>query len=230
MPPLLNRILKTLLALLVPLIVMIGSAQLLATDPYLAFEYGKASFPPDTFGYSQEQRFVLASANTSYVRDNLSSEALSSQMLYGKPVYSQREVTHMADVQSAYQSVVRIWQAAFILFLLIGLIFWQKGERAALASAIQSGGLLTVAVIGSIGLLAVLAWQVWFDNFHLIFFEPGSWLFAYSDTLIRLFPLQFWMDATFMITAFSLIGGLLAAFIGWQWQIAIQKAAQKIQL
>ena len=164
MLPLLNRILKTLVALLVPLIVMIGSAQLLATDPYLAFEYGKASFPPDTFGYSQQQRFVLASANTSYVRDNLSSEALSNQELDGKPVYSQREVTHMADVQSAYQSVVRIWQGAFILFLLTGLIFWQKGDRAGLASAIQSGGLLTVALIGSIGLLAVLAWQVWFDR------------------------------------------------------------------
>lgn len=226
MPPLLNRSLKTLLALLVPIIVMIGSAQLLATDSYLAFEYGKASFPPDTFGYSQEQRFVLASANTSYVRDNLTSEALSSQMLDGKPVYSEREVTHMADVQSAYQSVVRIWQAAFILFLLIGLIFWQKGERAALASAIQSGGLLTVVLIGSIGLLAVLAWQVWFDNFHLIFFEPGSWLFAYSDTLIRLFPLQFWMDATFALTAISLTGGLLAAFIGWRWRLAFLEIEQ----
>ncbi|MDP1715662.1 MAG: TIGR01906 family membrane protein [Anaerolineales bacterium] len=223
MPSLLNRILKTLLALLVPLILMIGSAQLLATDPYLAFEYGKASFPPDTFGYSQEQRFVLASANASYVRDNLPSEALSSQMLDGKPVYSQREVTHMADVQSAYQSVVRLWQVAFILFLLIGLILWQKGEQAALASAIQSGGLLTVALIGSIALLALLAWQVWFDNFHLIFFEPGSWLFAYSDALIRLFPLQFWMDATFMITAFSLLGILLAAFIGWRWRLALRR-------
>ncbi|MBI1854868.1 MAG: DUF1461 domain-containing protein [Chloroflexi bacterium] len=159
MSPLLNRILKILLALLVPLIVMIGSAQLLATDTYLAFEYGKASFPLDTFGYTKQQRFNLASANTSYVRDNLPSEALSSQMLDGKPVYSQREVTHMADVQSAYQSVVR--------------------------------------------------------------FEPGSWLFAYSDTLIRLFPLQFWMDATFMITVFSLIGGLLAAFIGWRWRLAL---------
>ena len=221
MIPLLNRFLKTLLALLVPLIVLIGSAQLLATDPYLAFEYGKASFPPDTFGYSQEQRFVLASANTSYVRDNLPSEALSSQTMNGEPVYSEREVTHMADVQSAYQSVVRIWQVAFILFLFIGLIFWQKGERAALASAIQSGGLLTVALIGSVGLLAVLAWQVWFDNFHLIFFEPGSWLFAYSDALIRLFPLQFWMDATSAITAISFIGGLLLAFVGRRWRLVL---------
>ncbi|MBI2757788.1 MAG: TIGR01906 family membrane protein [Chloroflexi bacterium] len=221
MSPLLNRILKTLLALLVPLIVMIGSAQLLATDTYLAFEYGKASFPLDTFGYTKQQRFNLASANTSYVRDNLPSEALSSQMLDGKPVYSQREVTHMADVQSAYQSVVRVWQVAFILLLVLGFILWRNGKRAALASGIQWGGLLTIALIGFIALLALFAWQVWFDNFHLFFFEPGSWLFAYSDTLIRLFPLQFWMDATFMITVFSLIGGLLAAFIGWRWRLAL---------
>jgi len=216
MPSRLTKILNLLIILLVPFFIVPGSAQLLATDPYLAFEYGKAGFPPDTFGYSQEQRFVLASANTSYVRDNLPSKALSSQMLEGKPVYSEREVTHMADVQSAYQSVTRAWQVAFVLLLALGFILWRNGERAALASAIQSGGLLTVALIGSIGLLAVLAWQVWFDNFHLIFFEPGSWLFAYSDTLIRLFPLQFWIDATFTITALSLTGGLLMAFSGWR--------------
>lgn len=218
MPVLLNKILLALLALLVPLILVIGSAQLLATDSYLAFEYGKASFPPDAFGYSQEQRFVLASANTSYMRDNLPSEALSSQNLDGKPVYSQREVTHMADVQLAYQSIVHVWQAAFILFLLIGLIFWQKGERAALASAIQSGGLLTSGIILSIALLALFAWRFWFDSFHLFFFKPGSWLFSYSDTLIRLFPVEFWFDATLTISALSLAGGLLLALAGWRWR------------
>lgn len=223
MPPLLNRILKTLLALLIPLIVMVGSAQLLATDPYLAFEYGKASFPPDTFGYSQEQRITLASANIRYVRNNLPDETLSSQTLDGVAVYTEREVTHMADVQSAYQSVVRVWQAAFILLLVLGFILWRNGERATLALAIQSGGILTVALIGSIALLALFAWQVWFDNFHLIFFKPGSWLFSYSDTLIRLFPLQFWVDATFMITTSSLIGGLLVTFTGWRSRLALER-------
>jgi hypothetical protein len=33
-----------------------------------------------------------------------------------------------------------------------------------------------------------------------------------------------------MITAFSLIGGLLAALFGWQLRIASQKVAQKVQL
>jgi hypothetical protein len=45
--------------------------------------------------------------------------------------------------------------------------------------------------------------------------------------LIRLFPLQFWIDSTFMITAFSLAGGALTAFVGWRWQIAIQSAVRE---
>jgi integral membrane protein (TIGR01906 family) len=89
------------------------------------------------------------------------------------------------------------------------------------ASALQSGGLLTSGTIFTIALLAIFAWQTWFDSFHLIFFEPGSWLFSYSDTLIRLFPVEFWFDATLTISIFSLAGGLLLALIGWRWRKAL---------
>ena len=122
----------------------------------------------------------------------------------------------MADVQAVFQSVLRIWHAAFALLLLMGLILWQKGEGRALAAAIQSGGLLTSGMILAVALLAVFAWQFWFDTFHLIFFKPGSWLFSYSDTLIRLFPVAFWFDATLTISVLSLAGGLLLGFTGWR--------------
>jgi uncharacterized membrane protein len=67
-------------------------------------------------------------------------------------------------------------------------------------------------------LLAVFAWQFWFNTFHLIFFKPGSWLFSYSDTLIRLFPVEFWFDATLTISSFSFASGLLFVLLGWRWQ------------
>ncbi|RPJ24437.1 MAG: DUF1461 domain-containing protein [Chloroflexi bacterium] len=106
--------------------------------------------------------------------------------------------------------------------------FGKKEERYALASAVRAGGLLTSGIIISIALLAVFAWQFWFNTFHLFFFKPGSWLFSYSDTLIRLFPVQFWFDATLTISVLSLIGGLLMAHAGSRWQIPIEKAEQKI--
>ncbi len=90
-----------------------------------------------------------------------------------------------------------------------------------LASAIQPGGLLTSGIILSIALLAIFAWQFWFETFHLFFFKPGSWLFSYSDTLIRLFPVEFWFDATLTISVFSLAGGLSLALIGWRGKRAL---------
>jgi integral membrane protein (TIGR01906 family) len=216
MPSRLTQILKLLTAVLVTIFIVGGAVQLLATDPYLTFEYGKASFPPDTFGYTQQQRFILASTNIHYVRAHLPNDELSKQTLKGAPVYTSREVSHMADVQAVFQSVLRVWQAAFILLILLSLIFWKQGEWKTLTSAIQSGGLVTSGIILSIALLAIFGWQFWFNTFHLFFFKPGSWLFSYSDTLIRLFPVKFWFDGTLTISVLSLIGGLLFALVGWR--------------
>jgi integral membrane protein (TIGR01906 family) len=227
MPKFISRILKTLLVLLIPILLVLGSASLLATDSYLAFEYGKASFPPDSYGFTPQQRFILASTNIHYVRAHLPDNELSKQTLNGAPVYNEREVSHMVDVQSVFQVILRVSQVAFILFLLLGFILWQRGEYTAFASAIQSGGLLTSGIIMTIALLAVFAWQTWFDLFHRFLFVPGSWLFSYSDTLIRLFPVKFWFDATLTISLLSFVGGLLLALVGRQWRLAIEGPSRR---
>ncbi len=223
MPNFIRRILKTLLVFLIPVILILGAARLLATDAYLAFEYGKASFPPDLYGFTPQQRFILASTNIHYVRAHLPDNELSKQSLNGAPVYNEREVAHMADVKAVFQASLRVWQGAFIMFLLFGVVFWRNGERMVFASAIQSGGLLASGIIFTIALLAVFAWQSWFELFHLFLFAPGSWLFSYTDTLIRLFPVQFWFDATLTISILSFVGGLLFALLGWRGQKVIER-------
>lgn len=211
-----TKTLKLFIILLTPVLIILTMAQLLATDQYLGFEYSKADFPPDQFGFTQQQRFDLASTNIHYVRAHLPGDALLNQELNGVPVYNLREVSHMADVQAVFQSVMRTWLAVLLLLLLMGSILWQRGERQALASALQAAGFLSSAIILAIALLALFAWQFWFNTFHLLFFEPGSWLFSYSDTLIRLFPIRFWFDATLTLSILSLAGGLLLALIGWR--------------
>jgi len=230
MPTQTTKILKLLIILLIPILIIGGVVRILATDAYLAFEYGRVSFPADSFGFTDRQRFILASTNIHYVRAHLPGDELSKQTLNGVPVYNPREVSHMADVQVVFQAILRVWRVVLIMLLLSGFVLWRNGNRAAFASAIQSGGLLTSGIILTIALLAIFAWRFWFNTFHLIFFKPGSWLFSYSDTLIRLFPVEFWFDATLTISVLSLIGGLFLALIGWQLRIGIVKAIQKIQL
>lgn len=229
MPSQLIKILKLLIILLIPMLIIIPAVALLTTDQYLAFEYNKDSFPPDLFGFTQEQRFELASSNIHYVRAHFPNDTLSNQKLNDAPVYNPREVSHMADVRSVFQSVFRAWQIAFTLLLVIGFTLWHKRERLALISAIQWGGFFTSCVIAAVGLLAIFSWQFWFSTFHLFFFEPGSWVFSYSDTLIRLFPVEFWFDATLTISILSLIGGLAIAIVGWRWRIAIETPARRLQ-
>lgn len=212
----LTKTLQLLITLLIPILIILTSARFLATDRYLAFEYSKTSFPPDSFGFTDQQRFSLASTNIHYVRAHLPDDEFSIQTLNGVPVYNAREVSHMTDVQAVFQSILLVWWIAISLLLMLGFVFWKTGKLESLASAIRSGGLLTSGIILAIAMLAGFAWQFWFNTFHLIFFKPSSWLFSYSDTLIRLFPVEFWFDATLTISLLSLAGGILLAFVGWR--------------
>jgi integral membrane protein (TIGR01906 family) len=221
-----TRIVKIFLVFLIPIIIIIGSAQLLATDEYLTFEYGKASFPPDAYGFTQEQRFELASTTIHYVRAHLPDDTLAIQNLDGVPLYTFREVSHMADVQSVFQAILRVWQVAFVVLLLLSVMLWQSDECMILATATKSGGLLTSGMILGIAILAIFAWQFWFNLFHLLFFQPGSWLFSYADTLIRLFPVEFWFDATLTISILSLFGGIMAMLVGNHWQRTLRKSRE----
>lgn len=219
MSPFTRRLLQLFVISLVPLLLILGAARLLTTDGFLTFEYGKPSFPPDLYGFTPEQRFILASTNIHYVRAHLSEDELVKQHLNGTPVFNEREVAHMADVRNVFQIILRIWQGSFILLLLLGVVFVKSGERSAFASAIKQGGFVSSGIILAVGLLAIFAWDTWFELFHRFLFVPGSWLFSYTDTLIRLFPVQFWFDATVTLAIVSLVSGLVLAWGSWYIQL-----------
>lgn len=210
-----TRFLQILIAVLIPILLILGSVRLLITDQYLTFEYGKASFPADPFGFDQTQRLDYASVNFRYVRENQPIDALASLRLGNKPIYNARELKHMQDVQKVYQTAMRIWHFALGLSLLAGLaLAWQVETQPTLFAAIQAGGLLTAGMIAVIGFLVIVAWRVWFVAFHQVFFLPGTWTFNTSDTLFRLFPEKFWFDAALTVSGLSLAGGLLLAITG----------------
>jgi integral membrane protein (TIGR01906 family) len=81
------------------------------------------------------------------------------------------------------------------------------------------GGWLMVALALALGAIALVGmainpnvfWQ-FFTLFHELFFTGDSWLFQYSDTLIRLFPIRFWEDAFLLAAGIALGGGLGLAF------------------
>lgn len=209
------QVLKVFLALLIPILIVLGVVRLVATEPYLAFEYNKTNFPEDPFGFTRSQRLDHAAATLQFVTQNQPLANLGELDHEGVPLYNARELSHMQDVQNVYQAAWRVWQVALSLAVLSGLaLAWREESRPALASAIRSGGAITVGIVVVIGLAAIVAWQAWFVLFHQVFFAAGSWTFNYSDTLIRLFPEKFWYDTALTITNLSPLAGVLVWWIG----------------
>ena len=210
------RLLQVLIVIALPLVLVLGAVQLLTLDQYVAFEYGKADFPPDPYGLTRAQRIQFASANFRFVREAQPLSVLAEQQLDGQAAYDERELGHMRDVQNVYQASAWTWQITLLLTLLLAFTLgWRVETRPRLGAALAWGGLLSAGLVGAIGLLALVAWQFWFVAFHEVFFAAGTWSFAYSDLLIRLFPERFWFDAALTIAGVVVGAGLLMSGLGW---------------
>jgi integral membrane protein (TIGR01906 family) len=77
---------------------------------------------------------------------------------------------------------------------------------------------VTIAIIVALAVLAALGWEQFFTDFHRIFFANGTWTFRLEDTLIRLFPAQFWMDSALVIGVLVMIVASLLVIFCWPTQ------------
>lgn len=206
---------RWLLAILIPIGLLIGAVSILTSNAYVSFEYAKPGFPADAFGFSSADRLRHAIDTIQYLRNGYSASFLAEQYHDETPLYSEREISHMEDVQAVFQGTWTAGQIVlFLALILAGILFVYRPYRPFIFAALELGGTIAAAAVTIIGLLAVLGWNLWFTTFHQLFFQPGTWTFAMSDTLIRLFPMNFWFDSALTVTSITLISGLIVSMIG----------------
>ncbi len=191
----------------VPALVL-TAVRLLLTPAFIQVEYRLPGFPPDPFDFSTAERLYWADLSRQYLLRKAPRAALADQRLTdGRPLYSARELRHLADVQRVVQGALKVWYASLALLLASGLWAWRQGEIPFWRQALARGGWLTVAVVGAVMAFSVLSFDAFFVPFHWVFLEGRhTWLFRYSDTLIRLFPQRFWQDAFLWVGGLSLLG------------------------
>jgi integral membrane protein (TIGR01906 family) len=81
--------------------------------------------------------------------------------------------------------------------------------------ALYYGGVATAVVLLALALFILLGWSIFFVQFHELLFPPGTWTFAYSDSLIRLFPEKFWFDLGVILSVGTLLEGIVVGVIGY---------------
>ena len=223
------RIVQLVLVLAVPVALLAANLRIVTSHWLVEWEYGKADFPPDPFGLSPAERTHLAKVCVDYLATNASLSLLEDlQLPDGEPAFNARELRHMADVQRVYQGIAVAGIVAAVA-LVVGtaiLLVSKHGRRHAPATLLR-GSLLTLGILGTIGVYMLLSWGDFFTTFHRVFFEGDTWTFPYSDTLIRLFPMQFWIDVGIVLVGLMVVGTLVVGAIGWIWMQRVRSDARE---
>ena len=220
------RGLQLIVVVTLPLVLLLGNVQLLMSERFVRYEYGRPGFPPDTqvppgsYPLSQAERLALARVALASIVGPEGVRVLEEAQFAenGQPAFNAREVRHMRDVRIVFRQARRVFWAALVgLVVGLALLAWRFGRRAALQPVVLSVGLsLSTAV--ALGLYIGLNFNRFFTQFHLVFFEGDTWLFRSDDTLIRLFPTPFWFDAALIIAGLTALELTLIGLGAW-WGI-----------
>lgn len=186
---------------------------------YAEWEYGR--IPPDRYGMTTDERLALAYENLRFLRHTAPAEEViyllqQLRLPNGDLLYNQREIDHMIDVKHVTDDLRNVWAIAGLIVSGGWLYFVLKRADGRQAwQTIMWGGVFTVAVLLAIALVILLAWDFFFVQFHELLFPPGTWTFAYTDGLIRLFPEKFWFDVGVLISGGALLLGIATAVFGY---------------
>lgn len=208
-----QRWLSWLVAVLVILALILTSVRLLLTPVFVQVEYRTPNFPPDPYGFTQQDRLYWSRIALDYLLNDQDISFLGDLRFEdGTRVYNDRELKHMQDVKEVVQSVLIVWYLSLGMIFLLALWAYFGGWKEAYKAGLARGGWITVGIVAVTMVAVLIAFGVFFVFFHQIFFESGTWVFRFSDTLIRLFPQRFWRDAFIAIGLLSLVGSLALGF------------------
>jgi integral membrane protein (TIGR01906 family) len=218
-----NRLYSTigwLITLLIPLALIGLGVRVLLTPLFPNIEYRLPDFPADEYGFTMQDRLHWGPYGINYLLNNADISYLGDlKFADGKPLFNERELSHMHDVKAVTQNFLHIWYVVLVILVLLGIWAWRSKWLPAFRQSLIRGAWLTLGLAVVVGMIATIGtsgsgdlfWQ-FFSGFHGLFFSGSSWLFEYSDTLIRLYPLKFWEDAVLYIGLVTALGALALVF------------------
>ena len=224
-----KTLLSWLVTFLVPVALVLFGVRLLLTPLFMSIEYRLPYFPPDRYGFTLEERLSWAQQTRAWL---LNDEGIATLAAWQFPegqqsagdcetylpprdctyLFNDRELQHMADVKQV--TTYARWALWASVLGLLGMGIWANRTDwwADYRQGLGRGGWLTVGLVLAVMVYLAMNFRSLFTTFHRIFFEGSTWVFRFSDSLIRLFPVTFWRDAFIWVGLFALAGGTL---LGW---------------
>jgi integral membrane protein (TIGR01906 family) len=191
---------------------------------WLFWEYTRPGLTVDSYGFNVRDRLAYGPYGIDYLIEQQPRKYLADVRLPAAKcisvktdatdcaAFTEDELGHMADVQRVTSTVFSLGLLTLVIGGISALLLWRYVRRTFYA-ALRDGSVLTLGLIVAIVLLASVAWDQFFDQFHALFFTQGTWQFDFSQTLIRLYPEQFWFDAVLTMGVLVIVGAI--ALLVW---------------
>ena len=213
----LKSVLQAVLIIAVPVVLLVMPIRVLMHPRYVYFEYGRPGFLPDAFGFTQAERTRLAVVGIDSIIGPRGVVVLQEARLPdGLPAFNEREVSHMQDVRVVTANIYFV-QGVSLLAAALALTALARAEPRAAAGALLRGAVLTLGLLVALVSLVLAGFDAFFTTFHRVFFSGDTWLFSYTDTLIRMYPVQFWFDAATIIGGMTIAGAAVLGVTAWLW-------------
>ena len=219
--------LVVVIAVVVPPTLIANAMRLLATDTFVRHELGRDGFPPDRYGFTDEQREALALLGLRSIEAGSKGIVLLERATLpdGSPAFDERELSHMADVRALFVPIQRGSLVVMLAVAILALALARTRLRAVVPRGLLAGALVTLAVAILLVPVILLGFDGFFTRFHEMFFEGDTWLFSSTDTLIRIYPERFWEDVSVLAAVITVGQALVLVPLAWWWLRSVRRGA-----
>lgn len=218
-------------ALALPFLLVAAGVRLLLSHEFLRLEYQRPGFPADPYGFTTEDRLEYGMHAIDFLFQAGDASSMATLMIERQTctprtadaayclLFNSNELRHLQDVK---QIVTIMFTLAVACGSAIGAALLASRSRPELQpqvrAGLRGGAWLTLAAILALAVVAAAAWDSAFDRFHELFFAAGTWRFPFSDSLIRLYPEQLFVDASLVIGGFCAAGALIILLLTSLWE------------
>ena len=167
----------------------------LGSDQPLMLNLMERYAPSPRTGLPSEEYAGMCRMITDYLsgaRDTFQYRFTTRGLTY--EAFQKHEIRHMEDVRALFLLERRVLLACAALVAVSGLWLVKRRRTTASLRGLRDSGLLILALLASLGILAAADFGTFFTGFHELFFTNDLWLLnPRTDLLIRLMPTPFFM-------------------------------------
>lgn len=207
------------IAIAVAVVFVVNGFRIVATEGHIRYEYHRGGLPSDT-GLSVTERRSLALVGLASIRPRSDGIGLLERATLpdGTAAFGERELAHMADVRRLYGRALALQVALVVALVTAAIGLRRTSQRTLVPRGVIMGSVATLVVVALLVPVMLLGFDRFFEDFHGVFFEGDSWRFAPGDTLLRIYPEQFWERTSQVIALLIVAQAMVAAPLALFWK------------